>query len=283
MPAATHLKDEANAESVRPAYSPCDANEIVDRYCLSVPGPQNALDIFRGQWSSRLPSPYADLEAGALPLFDDYRIHWAIDHLGGVRGASVLELGPLEGGHSYLLEQRGAAEIIAIEANTHAYLKCLIVKEILGLRQARFLCGDCMEFLRTARRRFDLCLASGVLYHLQQPVEMIARCAQWTDRLILWTHYFDADLLEETCQTWPRNAVATHSDYAGFRHTLYRHDYGDAIGSDRFIGGGGRFSYWLSRSDILAALRYFGFSDCQINFEEPYHPNGPCFLIAARK
>ena len=78
-------------------------------------------------------------------------------------GRTVLELGPLEAGHSYLLERLGAAEIVGIEANTRAYLRCLVVKEILGLGRARFLCGEFVSYLRTSDRRFDLAVASGVL------------------------------------------------------------------------------------------------------------------------
>ena len=47
-------------------------------------------------------------------------------------GKTVLELGPLEGAHTYQLHQRGA-NIVAVEASKQAYLKCLITKEIVGL------------------------------------------------------------------------------------------------------------------------------------------------------
>ncbi len=36
---------------------------------------------------------------------------------------NILELGPLEGAHTYQLR------ILAIEANAEAFLKCLVVKE----------------------------------------------------------------------------------------------------------------------------------------------------------
>ncbi len=38
-----------------------------------------------------------------------------------------------------MLENMGASSVIAIEANSRAYLKCLITKEILNLRCSRFL------------------------------------------------------------------------------------------------------------------------------------------------
>ena len=58
---------------------------------------------------------------------------------GRLAGFGILELGPLEGAHTYRLEQLGAERILAIEANVEAYLKCLIVKEILGLIKSKLL------------------------------------------------------------------------------------------------------------------------------------------------
>jgi hypothetical protein len=134
---------------------------ILDSYFKSAPGPQNALDIFRGEWSSALPPPLSDLQAGGVGLFDDDRIKWFLKEIGGVAGKAVLELGPLEGGHTYMLEKAGAAQVTALEANSRAFLRCLVVKELLGLPRSRFLCGDFMEYLRQAGPRFDVCLAAG--------------------------------------------------------------------------------------------------------------------------
>jgi hypothetical protein len=47
---------------------------ILDAYVHAAPDPQNALDIFKGTWSSRMPEPYALLQAGPLPIFEDARI-----------------------------------------------------------------------------------------------------------------------------------------------------------------------------------------------------------------
>lgn len=41
-----------------------------------------------------------------------------------------------------MLEQAGAAEVVAVEANTRSFLKCLCIKEVLGMRAVRFLLGD---------------------------------------------------------------------------------------------------------------------------------------------
>ena len=160
-----------------------------------MPSPQNALDIFKNRWWSQFPGPFSGLKAGSIALFEDPRITWAISELGGLHHQTVLELGPLEGAHSYMLEQAGAASITSIEANPEAYLKCLIVKETVGLNRTHFLCGDFIEYLHNSPPHFDAVLASGVLYHMVAPVELIALLSDITHRIYLWTHYYDAQLI----------------------------------------------------------------------------------------
>src|SRR6187549_1828057 len=102
-----------------------------DHYVTSPPSGQNAIDIFKGEWSSQFPPEAGEIQAGQWKLFEDTRLAWGLGRLGGIDGGNVLELGPLEAGHTYMLERAGAASVVAVEANTRAYLKCLIVKEIL--------------------------------------------------------------------------------------------------------------------------------------------------------
>jgi hypothetical protein len=64
---------------------------IVDQYVTSTPSMQNALDIFKGEWSSRLPGPLAQLRAGTTPLFEDPRIKWGVAELDGVKDKTVFE------------------------------------------------------------------------------------------------------------------------------------------------------------------------------------------------
>ena len=83
------------------------------------PSDQNALDVFAGEWSSSPPASRPELKAGATPLFDDPRIQWTHDRFnemglaGGFTGRDVLELGPLEGAHTYLIDKLGATRVTA--------------------------------------------------------------------------------------------------------------------------------------------------------------------------
>ena len=256
---------------------------ILDEYVRTAPSAQNALDVFKGEWWSAMPAGFAGQRAGQLPVFDDPRIKFAVQGLGGIAGKTILELGPLEAGHTYMLEQAGALSIVAIEANTRAFLKCLIVKEVVGLGRSRFLLGDFEEYLRDAPQRFDAVIASGVIYHLRRPVELIQNLACVTDRVYVWTHYHDAGRIGKIAHMKHRFGATEEAEQGGFSHTLHRYNYGDFLETTRFAGGSEQFSNWLSRDDLLGALRHAGFNHIDIGDEELEHTNGPCISLVAMR
>lgn len=262
----------------RAATEPAAPPSILDAYVTSAPCGQNAVDIFAGEWSSTLPG----LTAGPIPLFGDERVSWAIERLGGVDGRSVLELGPLEGGHTYQLVRAGAS-VTAIEAQTRAYLKCLIAKELLDITGARFLLGDFMAYLRGEPEHVDVCFASGVLYHMRDPVATIALLADVADRLFLWTHVYDEEIVQASELLTPRFTAAESSSYEGFRHTLHRFEYAYALAGKGFCGGGTEWSCWLTRADLFAALDRFGWQVTDIGFDTPDHPHGPALALVATR
>jgi hypothetical protein len=252
---------------------------ILDHYVTSAPNAQNAVDIFEGEWSSQFPPEAGALRAGAWPLFEDKRLAWGLAKLGGISGGNALELGPLEAGHTYMLGRAGAASVVAVEANTRAYLKCLIVKETLRMTHAQFLCGDFMEYLRSGPGPFDLCVASGVLYHMKNPAELIGLLSRASRRLYLWSHYFDrATMAPDLAAKFSEGAAAEHD---GFRHTLYRQSYGESAARPGFCGAGTQFSHWMSHDDVLGCLRRYGYTRIDVDYPAPDHPYGPNFAIAA--
>jgi hypothetical protein len=257
---------------------------ILKQYYVSQPSPQNAVDLFRGEWASSLPAVgEIDLKSGQTPLFDDRRIHWGDEQL-GFRDKRVLELGPLEGGHSYLLERKGAVSVLAIEANARAYLKCLIVKELYGLNRCSFVLGDFVEFLKTCGDRFDCCIAAGVLYHMQDPVELISLISKVADQALIWTHYYDTQTLKRRTRIGtPRFGPEEQAVYQGFTYARAKQHY--ALGLQRlaFCGGTAKHSYWMKRNGIIEALNHFGFRTVKISFDDHGHRNGPAFCLACSK
>jgi hypothetical protein len=169
------------------------AGVISPFYETRPPSPQTIADIFGGQWQSALPD---QIVSGAAPLFDDRRPFWLASNVpGGLEGKSVLECGPFEGYQTYLLLKNGAATVVAVESNSVNFLKCLCVKEIYGLEKAALNFGDVVEFLRSNIERYDIVLASGILYHLQDPAYFIRRVCELGDIAYVWTHYFDKEAI----------------------------------------------------------------------------------------
>jgi len=241
------------------------------------------IDIFAGEWASKFPAEYK-LNAGINPLFADTRIHWMLGELNGVAGMKVVELGPLEGAHSYLLDRAGAASVLAIESNQRAFLKCLIVKELLGMRSVEFVMGDFRQYFDRTPKPFDLCVASGVLYHMREPVVLLAQIAAQCDRLFLWTHYYDKQLIERDSNLKPRfKAAEVTRTTSGFTYKLYRYDYQESVKLAGFCGGNAEFAYWLTRDDLLGALKHLGFTKILVHDEQREHPHGPCLNLLATK
>lgn len=274
-PAATGAPLATHHEGARAA--------ILDEYVRKVPSAQNAIDLFKGDWWSAFPAEAGPLQAGHLPLFVDPRITWAMQALGGVSGRRILELGPLEGAHTYMLEQAGAASVLAVEASARAFLKCLISKEIMGLQRSRFVLGDFEDYLRVSDERFDAAIACGVLYHMKQPVELIHNLARVTDRVFIWTQYYIEDRIAKVPHTVKCMRGSHQAEYAGFRYTAHRYEYGEFLETTRFAGGSDMYSHWLERDHLLGALKHAGFGNIEIGEDDLEHSNGPCISLVASK
>jgi hypothetical protein len=252
-------------------------------YFNAVPSAQNALDLFKGEWSCRLPDSFGLVASEShVRAYEDYRIEWFEKTAGSFAGKRILELGPLEAGHSYMLNNRGASEIVSIEANSRAYLKCLIIKETLGIRNVRFMLGDFIPYLKSTQDAFDIALASGVLYHQTSPLDLLALLADRCRTLLIWTHCYDAAFLSENPD------IGRHFDpvpevkcIAGYTHRLYHKRYAESLEWKGFCGGGSIEACWLEKGDIIGALEHFGFRI--LDLVEEKNPNGPALLLAAQK
>ena len=123
-----------------------------------------------------------------------------------------------------MLDRAGAAQVVAIEANARAFLKCLIVKELVGLPRVEFLCGDSVAYLRDTNRRFDVCVASGILYHMQDPAELIALLAdRCREQLYLWTHYYDRALIDAHTENAAGTLAVESTHTSAFdTHSIFR-------------------------------------------------------------
>jgi hypothetical protein len=254
---------------------------VVNDVCVShSPTPESTVGILDG-WVSTLPAELGANTGGYVSLFDDPRATWAINQLGGVEGAGVLELGPLEGGHTYMLDRAGAKSITAIEANKRCYLKCLITKELLSIHSARVLLGNFVPWLEENRQKFDVIWATGVLYHMTDPLRLLRLIADHTDLLHIWTHFYPDDYWPDPLPH-PLTSIEDH-EFEGDIFKYYLRSYMGVESTPAYCGGVYSGSAWMRRSDILRALKKFGFSEIDIAFEAPFTGNGPSFALVAKR
>ncbi len=253
---------------------------LFSRYVRERPAPANAFSVFGGSWVTQV----AGMPAGHRTLMDDERLAWLIDKAGGVDGARVLELGSFEGAHTAMLESHGA-DVTALEGNVGSFLRSLVLKNHLGLR-SNFLLGDFTAFLDDPGASYDYVLASGVLYHMSDPVGLLDRIARATDRFGLWTQVYD-----ETVPTRGLHArlmidrTPEIVDDGGHPVRLYKHRYilpwmRGFVWVTGFLGGPETYAYWMPLEDIEAVLRRRGFA---LTVRHDETPQGPAALIDARR
>jgi len=271
------------AESVRQATATLPT--VPNEPSSEMPSHQTAIDLFRGAWLSAMPKGSGLSAGGVEDHFSDGRVAWAADVLGGVAGKTVLELGPFEAYSTYMFEALGAEPLTSIDNSPANFLKCLIVKNAFGLRTTFYL-GDFVRFVESTPRKFDICWASGILYHMTEPVRLLEGMARVSDTMFIWTQYFDEAKIAYNAE------VSRYFDpskdrvvsYAGRDIKLHYRNYTSSEAeraTNLFAGGPDQFSFWLELPDIMFVLRHLGFARVDMGFDNPDHVPGPaCFFLA---
>ena len=180
------------------------------------------------------------------------------DHV-DFRGKTVLELGPLEGGNTLLLTKLGVARVTAVEARVENYVKCCVVKNLLGLDNVRFLLGDAREISAESHGRFDLALVAGVLYHLDDPHRLLQSLSGLTDTLLISTHYADDR------SPSPEAKILTLST----PHGEYRGKLFSEGGLSEINSGIQSWSFWPFEEDLMRMLGDAGYRNVSVIRKNP--------------
>lgn len=252
-------------------------NPAYTGFSSAYPSHQAAIDLF--QWTTAMPEA-SGLLAGENDHFSDSRVPMAAPHFGGFAGKTILELGPYEGYNTSQFERAGAASVVSIESSRENFLKCLVVKNAFGLHST-FLHGDVLKFLHHSDSRFDICWASGILYHMTDPLSLLEGIARISKTAFIWTQYHDDSRADE-------ESIAKHLDpsrnqkvvFQGKEIILHHRNYNHAGGS-YFSGGDASYSYWMSKEDIVFCLDAIGFKRIVMLVDNVAHPPGAAMFFLA--
>jgi SAM-dependent methyltransferase len=193
---------------------------------------------------------------------EDQRIKY-ITYFLDLRGLRTLELGPLEGHTSVLLEKMGVRENIAIEARTENMRKCARIKEKYGLANTTFIQQN-IEDLYNGREqpnysgKFDLVICLGVLYHVPNPAKALEWCCTQSNNLFLGTHYVE----EEDLWRYPAGGFAEEAFQ--YRGEVYRAMRCVEGGQADPVSGMSPSSFWLYEADLLTMLRNCGYNTISV-------------------
>lgn len=243
------------------------------------PSPQNAIDLYKGNWASKFPKQHKLRSGGKAQLFEDQKLTWAIEQMGGVKGKHGLELGPLEGGHSYMLQKAGVKSLTSIESNSSAYQKCLIAKELLDMPKVKFLFGDFETYLEKTNIKYDFILACGILYHLKNPLAFLESAFLKSNVFFVWTHFYEEGSRKRFPDFFSEEIVL---EFRGEKYLGSKHQYNDSTQSNSFLGGIEDHSVWMEKKLILDVFKGNGF-ETKLFQTEQNHPNGPCFSFLAKR
>lgn len=112
----------------------------------------------------------------------------SVASLMSLEGISAIDLGSNEGYNSFDLKDHGCSTVLGVEGR-EKYLKIAEKERIqLGYSDVSFKNLDVRKIDQLLKRKFDLCLCSGLLYHLQEPVDFLCRLRKICKVLALETH-----------------------------------------------------------------------------------------------
>jgi SAM-dependent methyltransferase len=193
---------------------------------------------------------------GSIDLSGDPRVADFFAAFPGVR--TVLELGSLEGAHSFQLAGR-VEHVLAVEGREGNVAKARFVQGLLGVDNVEFRLADLETFPLHDLGRFDAVFCSGLLYHLPEPWRLLDQLAEVAPRVLVATHY----------------AAAAEAEHEGVPGRWFRE-----LGRRDPLSGLSRRSFWMTLPALVERLERNGFAT-EVRRDDPEHVNGPLVTVTA--
>jgi len=197
---------------------------------------------------------------GEYKVVNEERVQQFLRRFPNVR--TILELGSLEGGHTFTLARHpGVEQILAIEGRATNIEKAKFIGSLLGISNVEFKHANLEQLRLASLGHFDAIFCCGLLYHLPEPWKLISQAPLVAPYLFVWTVYANED------------EVTIEMD--GLRGREYVEG-----GLDEPLSGLSPKSVWLTLSSLLELLKRSGYGNVEV-LEKSQNPNGPAVTLAA--
>lgn len=186
----------------------------------------------------------------------------------------ILELGSLEGGHTFSLASRPhVSRVLGIEGRRESVERARFVRQLLGMTNVEFEVANVETADLASFGEFDAVFCSGLLYHLPEPWRLIENVSKVSPNLFLWTHYASGDVSEAGGRALKgaENAMAN-----GFKGWAYRER-----GLADPLSGMSPSSFWPTLEGLKAMLKRNGFGEIEVIRDNPNNLDGPAVTLAA--
>ena len=176
---------------------------------------------------------------------------------------TILELGSLEGAHTFLLAQRpGVKRVLGIEGRAGNLRKARFVQELLQIRNAEFVQANLENAPISQFGTFDAVFCSGLLYHLPEPWKLVSQLPSMAPLLFIWTQYAPEEEAHDVGQ--------------GLRGKIHVEG-----GPDEPLSGLSSSAIWLTLASLREVLTRSGYGRIEIIHDDVTHQNGPAVTLGA--
>ena len=197
---------------------------------------------------------------GEYQVVNDRRVQQFLERFPNVR--TILELGSLEGGHTFMLARHpGVERVLAIEGRLANIDRAKFIGSLLGVSNVQFKQANIEELQLPSLGRFDAIFCCGLLYHLPEPWKLISQTPLVAPSIFVWTVYANEN-----------EANIQIDDLRG-------REYIEG-GVNEPLSGLSPKSIWLTLPSLLELLKRSGYGNIEV-IEKQQNPNGPAVSLVA--
>lgn len=176
----------------------------------------------------------------------------------------IVELGSLEGAHSFILAQHpGVQRVVAVEGREANLRKGRFLRELLQVPNVEFIQANLEDADVAAFGKFDAIFCCGLLYHLPEPWKLLEQLPKVAPILFIWTQYCAENEARDL-----GNGLRGKTHIEG--------------GAEEPLSGMSATATWLTLDSLRTVLAKSGYKKIETIFDDPNHANGPAVTIGAR-